>query len=469
MKMIKSLSFAFSQLMVLLFLAYGCTKDDVLKSRIICDESVITVSAEGGECIVSFSVENPASGYKLYALCDDSWLKVQSVSQEEGEIIIVCQPNDLETVRETSLNIYYGSALSSVSVMQLAESFSGDFTFNQEYVTDWNVKYSISYVNPNTSYLYGIEKKENYERFSDDSYFFDYIMEEARKSAVAEGKDLDEVLSSMISSGNTECYYDSLLPDTDYIVYSFPIDMHNELMGDMGRQSFSTGDPITFELDFDIHGPVVKINTVPSYDNRAYYSSALTVDECEGDESNVENAIMKLLNQEISYFAWYSGYTIAEYVDLITETTSSTKRVELYEATDYFGLALCLDTTGKLASEVAVEQFKTGIVEPSDNVITINISNISSTGADWAVTVTDEEDTYLFFVDESANWSGKTDKDIMDEVSAIAPTMYYGRYGNSNGQIVDLKPGTEHIAFAFGCVAGKITTGLTKVYFNTLQ
>ena len=73
--------------------------------------------------------------------------------------------------------------------------------------------------------------------------------------------------------------------------------------------------------------------------------------------------------------------------------------------TDYVALACSVNPEGLINSEISSEEFTTGEVDPSDNIITLQISDINVNSAYLKSTVTND-DQYVIVLDKAEAWKG---------------------------------------------------------------
>lgn len=172
---------------------------------------------------------------------------------------------------------------------------------------------------------------------------------------------------------------------------------------------------------------------------------------------------------------------------------SSIKINTLAPNTEYYAYAFYISPDGLITSDITIESFKTLEAPSSDNdngddngenngnngdssqtTFTIEVSNITATGATVSVTPSNS-DTYFFDVIEKSVYDQYTDK--MEFASAIV--AFYGEEGMTPSQMVStgnddyvyedwFEANTQYYAFAFGLdINGNITTGITTKAFAT--
>ncbi|WP_418442545.1 hypothetical protein [Alistipes sp.] len=138
-------------------------------------------------------------------------------------------------------------------------------------------------------------------------------------------------------------------------------------------------------------------------------------------------------------------------------------RLELKPETDYIACAYAVNDQAEVCSEPSTAEVTTGTVVASDNEIAIVVSNITATSARITVKPSNE-DTYAAGVVKSSAIEGMTDEQIMEYLTAANPSTLTGPFW----QELQLESQTEYTVYAFGYLAGTVTTELFRNDFKTL-
>lgn len=443
----------------LLLMAAGCTKENTSVSKIVFESDTVNVSGLGGNAEIKYSIENPVEGTAVKPLSGEGWITGFDVATE-GTIAFEVAQNTTEKQREAIVEVSYGSAKAYFTVIQGDEmAVTGDFGISILSLNDYEIHCSITPENgkENMPYIYGIIDRETYNRFSSDEYFWDYIIESR-----------PDFVSETVTGNVQEASFAHLEPLSGYVVYCAGTDDSGNNTTELSLLKFTTKEPVTFGLSQEVDGAFATLHATPSYDDRWYYFDAFSVGECGGRESAYDY-IVDLVQYACSYNSWGSTEMAEKYMRAIMTTGESSKRIELAESTDYFAIAICFDFQCNPTSEMTITEFSTEEVQPSDMLITIDITDITTLGAHYKVTPTND-DQFLFFVEavDTINemWS-EDDDELMSMIASFFPTTSYGRAGIQEGNVNNLEPGTRYMAFAFGCEAYKPTTRLFKAYFTT--
>lgn len=442
---------------------YGCSdRNEGRGGSIQFGNTLVELPYTEGVYTIEYSTDDDfACAGDIKVVCGDSWISATDLDTP-GIIELGYSYNDSGCARESIVEVIYGSATAYIEVHQASE-----FGIEITACNDYNMTYKVTPPDEESTYLHGVMDLSTYQRFSSDSYFIDYVIGKLEEEAGAAQVPFEEFLLDHTGTGIAEYAYYGMECSSDYIVYCCALNDDMTLAGNMSRAEFSSGAEVSINLSVESDGPMAYVSALPTYDDRQYYFGVLSAYECNDNPANIEKVIMDIIQTEVEYYSWAEGISVAEYVENITTTGPDTKKMELLDEYEYYALALCLNSEAELVSDVFSQKFKTGAVHPSDNVIKIEISNLTNKGCDYSLTTTND-DPYLFFIDVAQNWADCSDEDLMTQISAMYPTTTYGWTGNASGTVTSLEPDTEYIAFAFGSIACRPTTELTKVYFTTL-
>ena len=151
--------------------------------------------------------------------------------------------------------------------------------------------------------------------------------------------------------------------------------------------------------------------------------------------------------------------------------------------TDYYAFAFGVTPEGVITSEVALESFKTlepAPAGPSDNVLSVSVSQVTATGALVSVTPSNNDTYYFDVIEKSAidefgapidfaldyivklkNTCEAYGTTLADALSSGTDSFSYDGY---------LTPNTEYYAFAFGATADCcVNTSVVLVPFKTSE
>lgn len=223
---------------------------------------------------------------------------------------------------------------------------------------------------------------------------------------------------------------------------------------------------ITFKMNFEVEGTAVRMSVTPS-DNEVYYYYDV-VDKSELAADDYDSVLSYCKDQLALIFEGYEswGYTLEEALaDFCSKGESSFRFPDLNEECDYYGFAYSLDEKGEISSKVAYEPFRTETIGESDNVLTIEVTDITSESAMLSITPSNE-DQYTFLITYADDFAGMADEEIlMMLLDGFELQPVTGKI--SNEMIGDLEPEVNYVVYAFGYQGGQATTGLFQKAFTT--
>lgn len=416
---------------------------------------------DAGKCELAYTSSESVS---IVAKSADSWIHDFDVS-EYGIIRFSYDSNTTGHERESIIELNYNTGRAYINVIQESANSNAEFSFSIDALSDYNITYSVTPKNLNERYLYGIVSPELYNRFSSDEYFVDYLVGQMKDMAEEEEMSFESLIETLYATGIVQCTYEGMMPDSEYLMFAYRIDGNYKLSSEFCKQYFMSASPVKFSMSADVKGPVVEIHTVPTYENRQYVVMALTQNECKNNMDNAVDALMDLIEYQLEYITW-GGHTVAEYIDEISNLGESNVKMILNILTEYYAIAVSISHDLTVTSEAEVIEFETADVNPSDNILSISITDVTATTAHYNVSPTND-DTYLFFIDPAANWETYDDEYLTEYIAGLFGNGSYLRSGESDGTIDNLQPGTKYLAFAFGALAGKPTTKIVKTFFTT--
>ena len=242
-------------------------------------------------------------------------------------------------------------------------------------------------------------------------------------------------------------------------------------------QSGMAVEPVdaAFEFSFEINGPFVRMFVTPDPENTRYfawYFSKKAMEESLAmspgvDEVMYLNKIVEVDISEAIYYGAYAGYSAEQAVAEITLVGSTYQDFELNGETEYYAFACAVSNSGERLSDVVITEFKTGPVEPSDNVLTVTADNVNTDRITYSVHTTNM-DQYAAIVLPAADVEGKTDKEIVAMYNSFSNYIGYLHFGDYTGTVLVSEEDADYYILAFGFEYGMLTTAVERVKVHTL-
>lgn len=234
---------------------------------------------------------------------------------------------------------------------------------------------------------------------------------------------------------------------------------------------------VTIDFEFEINGPYVKMHTTPNPENIRYYAWYYSVKGMENALAQspgvtVEMYFERLIEVEISnaiYYGSYAGYTAEAAVAELTLVGPATQEFELNGETEFYAFGCGVTDTGEIISDVVYTTFKTGPVEPSDNVLNITDVKVNTDRVTYTISTTNM-DQYAALVLPAADVENATDEEILDFYNKLDSNILvsYLHFGNYTGTVLLDEEDSDYYILAFGYEYGMLTTDIKREKIHTL-
>lgn len=451
--------------MAVLFLVNGCQKPVQPDPTLELSQTEVAVPAEGGTYSVAFKVTNPKDGAEVTVAAPEvDW--VTNVVVGESDITFDVAKNETTEARTAKVAVSYpGIEPDAEFTISQEAGEPAPFVITVKNITETTATYDIIPNDPKMTYVCFATSQE-YIDFNglttDDALYADDM--EYIDSQIAYGYSFEdftatgELIDSPVSG---------MMPNSEYVVYAYGVnpDTHARLTDivyarfttlavEMIDASFSFSEP-------EVNGPVVTVTVTP--DNYDGYWTAYAFETSSLDS---ETSLYDLCNENwssiLSIFQMF-GYTAEETLEMNCLKGEQTISFELNPSTSYTLAAFAVNDKALAASDPSSLEVTTGAVEPSDNVITIEVSDITGTSA-MVSFIPSNDDPYAFDVWPSEYFEGLSDSEILNMCASSSPNETSGYFSS---KLSGVEPQTSYTAVAFGYQAGVPTTDLFKYTFTT--
>ena len=444
------------------------------------NQNEVLAPQEGGTYAVEFSIANPIEGETATVVAPQvEWITDVDTSID-GIIQFQVAANRVVETREATFTVSYKNAVDASFVVKQAEGDPTPFKFENQDIQMTDVSVDVIPFDKETRYvifctskeymdMYGLDTDE--ALFIDDIEYFAYLAE-------AYGVSLVEYLTESTYVGDTIAWSASgFTPGVDYVLYAYHIDINKqERLSDIVRLQFTTATPdksdVDFQFEFAVDGPVVTWTVDPGNFDGYYYWDALNVAQYEenyGEDADLEGYMTSYWNELYAMYTAY-GFTFEDMAELCGTGTQVLTVDWLRAETEYAFYVVALDDeTHYVASEPAYEMVTTGTVEPSDLVVTIEVTEVGSRYA-VASFYASNDDPYYATIFTKADYEGLGSTDE-ERVQYICDN--FGLETTTGDmldiEITDLMSETDYVLLAFGTVGGVATTGAYTEEFTTTE
>ena len=228
---------------------------------------------------------------------------------------------------------------------------------------------------------------------------------------------------------------------------------------------------MTYDIDVEVNRAVATITVTPSHEGVAYFNNLITREDFEaygGDINAAADAVIAKIIED--YAAW--DYTLAETFEYNTDYLATQYEFEAMANTEYVAFAFKWNEKCERLSEVSYEWFEVGEIAPSENVITMEISNVTQSTFDIVTTTTNLDPYVIFPVPAMEIIKMRSDDEIFTYLLKTYGTSGLGYYlceGGVKGTFSGLAAGTDYAVLVFGYEAGTLTTAMLRQNITTAE
>ena len=437
------------------------------------NETTVEMTAEGGKAKVTYTLENPVEGQTIAIEENADWISDFN-TDTANEINFIVSANKTFDTRKAEIKVTYNQIEQHFNVSQAASQSSGDPSFELS-VSDVTKRFATINVLPKDKkmdYITFIIPKDTLDLYpSTDAEIFSFDMNRFKAASELYEMELTDFLLQMSSSGDImNSRLQGLMPSIDYYLYAYGLDIFTqERLTEVCKVEFRTKDVNMIEAEFDIKTSVdqytASVQVTPkNYSGWCYADSFTGIPE-DATYDEIFEAVQANWAHIIGLYDSF-GVSPEDMCQEVAFKEKYDKTSELKANTLYYVIAFALDDEGLLCSNITYQSFHTEEATMSENVITIDISEIGSTTA-VANFRTTNDDPYVQIARPKREFQGfGSDEEIMDY---LLKTWYMEtKHGDYERHLEMMEPDTEYLAVAFGYAGYTYNTELFKKGFKTL-
>lgn len=465
--LLKVLAIAVGALVILA----SCEKDPIAESGNIevYDES-LEAAPEGGELRFSYSIAKPIDGVSVEVKCDADW--VSNIRATDNFALVDVAKNSTGEERSVKLNIVYGSESKSLTLTQ--KPFLEPLSLRIDNVDATSVTFTVTALDDQTTWIGQIVGREWFDAYDEEQIFSEdlsYYNSMASEAGVELGDYLAQVLSHGSHSGIRMAGLDV---ESEYVVYIYGMNTLGEKTTSLYYEAFTTtppyeGNDVTFDINVELNRALANISIQPSHEGVAYYHNITTREHFERCGSDINALVKDVVATALDNYLYWE-YTEEEFFNYNTSYRADAYEFEGTANTEYVVFAFKWDETLEPLSEVSFEWFKVDDIPPSENQLSMTISNITQTTFDIDVTTTNNDPYTIFAVPTSEIAKLTTDaqifKYIVDNYGAAELEVNQCE-GPVAGTFSGLEQNTEYLVLLFGYEAGVTTTTMVRQKIHT--
>lgn len=389
----------------------------------------ISVSAEGGEAVIEFTIDEAVESEAIIVHPRDGWVHspeifMPNVNSTDGKIVLTVDANTGSDLRATEVEVMYNNTedLSNVvSIIQGGEP-SG-FEISVTDITTYSVVASIIPVDKELTYFASLIAKDDYSEFNNDQELFDYNY----NLWVENFPSIEDFLANGLQQGDLKDTVTSLLQDTEYFIYAYGVDnATGEVLTSLYKAEFKSEAVCKIDMSIGINvtvdGNNAEVTYTPSDNTVPYFNSITTKSDLEEYGGNIEEQVGEFINEFIGFLLGFTPYDFFEYMSDYGEKTYSRSSMEV--ESDYIAFAVAWDGGCNMISNVFSNEFRTEDIHPSDNEITLKVWSPGSRSVFYEVQTTNE-DPYVIRWLNSEEVENMTNQEIFEYLLEIYPPDDY--------------------------------------------
>lgn len=446
--------------------------EEVKQSNIKLYVQEVVASAEGERVRLAYSIISPEEGVSFGMECDAEW--VSDIKVYPSFVDFSVAKNNTGTKRSAVLRCKYGKE--SVDLNLVQDAYHEPLSIKVTNVEATAVEFSVAAYSEDTTWIGQVVGKEWFESYSDEEIFVEDI-KYYLGCANDEEMSLEDYLSKMLSKGShSNIRIAGLDTETEYVVYIYGMSAAGDVTTPLYSEAFTTlapyqGNDVTYDFDIDVNRAIADITITPSHEGVAYYNNLITREDFELYGGDIEKAADAIIAKVIDdYSAW--DYTLAEVFEYNTDYVATNYQFEAMANTEYVAFAFKWNEKCERLSEVSYEWFSVGSIPPSDNQLSMTISDITQSTFYVDIKTTNDDPYAIFAIPASEIAKMRDDDKIFDYILKEYGTSFLYNYifnGDIEGEFSGMEAGTEYAVLLFGYEAGVLTTKITRQNITTLK
>ena len=467
---------------VALFVGVGCQEkpgQDKGNTTFTIEETEVNATAEGMDVEINYDIKNPQSGAVVLTECKDGWIKNLSTATY-GMIKFTVAPNFKKEERETKIKVQYTAVEGSYEIVVKQEASDVDtFTYDVLTKEPTALAIEVSPADTNTAYICRTYTKAHMDVFGliYAEGIINYDLDAIEAEAEAAGQTLLNYLQNIAHTGKAIVDFTDLVPDTEYVVYCYHINLQNgqptdwETYTEVIRTAKTQSLDEDIKMSFEVKGATVKQTVTTKHEDTYYYTECWALNDFKayfGSDATPEQIFPRRWNEQITIKMGmgYQPHTIIE--ELCHQGTQTINYESLKANTSYIFYVFAVDpSTAFTATEIVTETVSTMNVNESGMTITISVKNIYATTADVYWTASDEKGKFARSVFTKADFNALGANDDEKLATILANYDFYQAVGYTDMNLTGLQPNTEYVAFAYGLEGSTPNTRIFTTEFKT--
>ena len=456
--------------------------DTVAPAAIEVETTELTFDDRGETKSLGYTITNAIKGEVLTATTEAEWV---TIAVEADKLSITASGNYDDAARTAEVTLSYKSAADvTITLSQGRITVENPLEVELIGYDATTITISVLTADPTTTWVPMVTYKESWDYYKgNENDIFQADLEYFKYLAELNDLTLTDFLMGIVGTGSEESIrIAQLTPETEYVVYVYGISLEGVRTTDIIATTVKTEPPhegdITFEFGVKEEDFVLEYTITPSHSGVDYYCGIMSEEEVNywKEAHNTEN--LKTVLQKGSIDSTIALLQQWGYITDRTEFFSIYNLSDILEDgwfeckadTKYYIMAAKWNENCDIIGEVGYYEHTSAHLEPSANVLTLELKNLTQSSVD-VITTTTTNDPYVVLPLRSDVVKGLDDEElyelIMGEYDYVISSYTYE--GNSTNTFGSMRPDSDYTIVAFGYKAGTLTTSkIWRKEFHTL-
>ena len=456
--------------------------DAVAPAAIEVETTELSFDDRGETKDLGYTIKNAIKGEVLTATTEAEWV---TIAVEADKLSITASGNYDDAARTAEVTLSYKSA-ADVTITLSQGRITAENPLEVELVgyDATTITISVLTADPATTWVPMVTYKESWDYYKgNENDIFQADLEYFQYLAEINDLSLTDFLTGIVGTGSEESIrIAQLTPDTEYVVYVYGISLEGERTTNIIATTVKTEPPhegdITFEFSVKEEDFVLEYTITPSHTGVDYYCGIMSEEELNYWKEALNTDNLKTILQKGSIDSTIAILQNSGYITDRTEFFSIYNLSDILEDgwfeckadTKYYIMAAKWNNNCDIIGEVGYCEHTSAHLEPSANILTLELKNLTQSSVDVKTTTT-TNDPYVVLPLRSDVVKNLDDEElyelIMSEYDYVISSYTY--QGNSTNTFGSMRPDSDYTIVAFGYKAGTLTTSkIWREEFHTL-